>query len=231
MRTLKLAVTPAVDIWSLGCVFSECATWISRGRNRVSEYQRQRRKELHQIHGRDLGDLFHDGQKPLKAVADSHNSVKKICGREDFVTPKVIDEIIAHMLLEEKDYRSNAHQLHGASIRVTNTAQAELDEYRGAKNKRKESITSNQPHPPDSDVGSVISPEPNVTPNEPQVPQRLPLRQETSVEQPRISVAEVLSQRQKYKSLGIQSKLPRHDLLEDLKNRDHVSCAQSAAFS
>ena len=157
MQTIALAVTPAVDVWSLGCIYSECATWIGLGRSRVKEYQRQRRKELKELYKRDLGDLFHDGHKPLEAVKHNHTNVKKNCRREDFVTTKVIDDIIVFMMWEVKEHRSNAQQLCGASERVLNAAQADLKAFRvqettvTPKGKRKAFDAPDQPEPSDSD--------------------------------------------------------------------------------
>src|ERR1700730_2712366 len=58
--------TQAVDIWSLGCIYSEAAMWIADGYSGVVDYRRQRIAETDKVPHFKGGDCFHDGERVLK---------------------------------------------------------------------------------------------------------------------------------------------------------------------
>lgn len=125
---LRLSVKQNVDIWSLGCVFSVVATWITHGWKKVEEYQHQRRQEVARKLRQEDGDLFHDGEDPLEAVHSSHENVKLSARRNDFITVKVLDIVIAEML-KKHQYQLSAMQLCGKAEMVISQARAELVSY------------------------------------------------------------------------------------------------------
>src|SRR4051812_39558627 len=82
--TLDMAILQKGDVWSLGCVFSEVATWLILGRMGVSRYRKVRQQES----GRDD---FHDGYSVKPIVTAWHHYLLSICRRSDPYTWKVLD--------------------------------------------------------------------------------------------------------------------------------------------
>lgn len=58
-----------------------------------------------------LGDCFHDGKTILPTVFEWHNSLKSVLRTCDPTTPKVLQMIEEHILLEEPDSRLDTKQL------------------------------------------------------------------------------------------------------------------------
>ena len=129
---LPLEVKRSVDIWSLGCVFSEVATWIGHGKSKVEEYRAQREKEVERKLGAGHGDLFHDGRGPLDVVIEIHRSIKLNGRTRDFITTKVLDGLVTDMLQQEK-YRPTAMQLSGKAERLIKEAREELNMHRNGR--------------------------------------------------------------------------------------------------
>ena len=72
---LPLQVRQRIDLWSLGCVFSEAAVWSCSGWHNVERYRCQRKQEV-QARMRHKGEcIFHDGTKSLKVVHEKHNEI------------------------------------------------------------------------------------------------------------------------------------------------------------
>lgn len=93
--------TQAADIWSLGCIYSEAAVWIADGYNGVVEYRRQRMVEIDKMPGFKGGDCFHDGERVLKAVLETHKDIGLRLRRSDYITKDVLDSMVEEMLWEE----------------------------------------------------------------------------------------------------------------------------------
>ena len=123
-----------VDIWSLGAVFSEAATWIRGGWPRLEEYREQRSLEAAKAVKQGCGEIFHDGKKLLKTVERNHRTVAKSCRADDLITRKVLEGPVADMLKEKPDDRGNVQQLYGRTIQILQdasdaaVAQVSLDE-------------------------------------------------------------------------------------------------------
>lgn len=94
----QLKVRQNVDIWSLGCVYSEAARWVTGGYKGVKEYRAERKSETDSIRGFKNGDCFHNGEKALTAVRNCHGMIKGRLCRYDFITELVIDRMIKPML-------------------------------------------------------------------------------------------------------------------------------------
>ena len=97
----SINVKQSVDIWSLGCVFSEVATWVVCNWKNVIEYRNQRRDETER-NGRFIsGDYcFHDGQDGLlKCVDYNHDElVDPHLEAHDYITKHVLKLVKDHML-------------------------------------------------------------------------------------------------------------------------------------
>ncbi len=91
----------AVDIWSLGCVFSEVAQWIAHGRKGLHQYRDSRRQFIASVmpSHQDPG-CFHDTQKVLKIVKDTHEDLFKHVRIDDFMIRPVIKKMVEEMLYE-----------------------------------------------------------------------------------------------------------------------------------
>ena len=87
-------VTPSVDVWSLGCVFSEVAVWIANGWTSVVGYRYNRREECSRKLHAKVGDLFHDGTKVLDAVRSAHAGTV-----HDTVSYWIIGDLVDTMLV------------------------------------------------------------------------------------------------------------------------------------
>ena len=121
----NLGVKRAVDIWSLGCVYSEVAVWLCHGWKRVEEYRRQRAEEVRRKIPDGSGNLFHDGNEVLDAVGNAHSDIERTraYGKcDDHITAKVIDELVADMILEDPGSRFHAQQLMKKSERMIQNA-------------------------------------------------------------------------------------------------------------
>lgn len=94
----KLRVGQNVDIWSLGCVYSEAARWIKNHYKGVVLYRNERREEISKIPGFQDADCFHDGNRILTAVRESHKKSTTNLRTEDYITKTVVDRMIADML-------------------------------------------------------------------------------------------------------------------------------------
>ena len=76
LRRTHQDVGQAVDVWSLGCVFSEVSCWTNLGWSGLSTYRNNRRK-AEKRPDLDQHDCFHDGDKRLKLVDQLHDSLCK----------------------------------------------------------------------------------------------------------------------------------------------------------
>ena len=93
-----LQVTPAVDIWSVGCVFSEVSVWAHHGWKRVVEYRRQRSVEIEDKGGDEGEQTFHFDGKLLDAVDSIHQDIIGKNSTRDHVTRSVLDRLVVDML-------------------------------------------------------------------------------------------------------------------------------------
>jgi hypothetical protein len=122
-------ITQAVDIWSLGCIYSEAAMWIADGYKGVVDYRRQRMAETDKIPNFKGGDCFHDGEQVLKAVLDAHKDIELRLRRSDYITKDVLDSMVEEMLWEED--RPGAKALWRKAEGVLSRAQQRLSSNTG----------------------------------------------------------------------------------------------------
>ncbi|EME78933.1 uncharacterized protein MYCFIDRAFT_216798 [Pseudocercospora fijiensis CIRAD86] len=107
-------VKRSTDVWSLGCIYSEAVVWAVKGPKQLSQYRRERGLENSYLKTdfRD-GACFHDGQRVLKAVGIQHDDLRRHFMDRDFITGKVIDNLIIEMLDHRAARRPSADQLVG----------------------------------------------------------------------------------------------------------------------
>jgi hypothetical protein len=99
------SITQDVDIWSLGCIYSEAAMWVADGHKGILDYRRQRISEASQVARfnvaqRDV-DCFHDGERTLTSVLVAHRDVDQRLRRADHITKDVLDAMVTEMLWDE----------------------------------------------------------------------------------------------------------------------------------
>lgn len=126
----KIRVDQNVDIWSLGCIYSETLRWLADGKLGIAAYQQERREEIQELLGIELVDyFFHNGYIALEAVRRSNRkAVKKIQqeNKATTITGEVMS-MVADMLVEVK-YRPTAELLWRKQLRIVEAARSELDE-------------------------------------------------------------------------------------------------------
>ena len=120
----RLKVKQDVDIWSIGCVYSEVATWVDQGWNKVVEYRRRRLEEMKARTNQSVHS-FHDGFAVLGAVKQIHSDIVQNHRPNDFVTPKVVEKLVTEMLLV-RSARPDARYLYDMSRRIVDDAHLEL---------------------------------------------------------------------------------------------------------
>ncbi|KAG4434108.1 hypothetical protein IFR05_010417 [Cadophora sp. M221] len=127
----KLRVHQNIDIWSLGCIYSEAVRWMADNKLGVIDYRRERKVELSQIHPVGEFDCFHNGSEALEAVRRSHQTALtriRSHRRADFITEKVVD-MIGDMLVETK-HRPTAETLWRKQRNIIDAAKKNLQEFR-----------------------------------------------------------------------------------------------------
>ncbi|KAH0565999.1 hypothetical protein GP486_000610 [Trichoglossum hirsutum] len=117
------AVSRAIDIWSLGCVFSIAATWVVFGYAGIQQFGRVREKAISKIienlsaqysTGRQklsAGDYFHDGVEVLQDVLLWHNVLRSAVRNTDTITSQVLDLVDKKMLRGGPEKRIPAMEL------------------------------------------------------------------------------------------------------------------------
>jgi len=120
----KLTVKQSFDVWSLGCVFSESATWLVLGCDNLYSYRADRRNETSIIPNFRHSGCFHDGIKVLDTVVNIHYRISQTLRASDFATKFVLD-IVKDMLAKE-DIRPLAVELCARLERMVQDADTQL---------------------------------------------------------------------------------------------------------
>src|SRR2546423_12449042 len=110
----KLEVPRSVDIWSLGCTYSEAAVWVVLGSDGLADYRRKRKAETDRIYNFRDGGCFHDGVKVLDTVQNFHAKARENIRKNDIVTEGVLD-MVGDMLMAATNSRPTAHFLYDKS--------------------------------------------------------------------------------------------------------------------
>ena len=179
----------------------------------------------------DDGDLFHDGVKVLDAVSQSHSSIQDSCRRDDFITLRVIKDVINNML-EPENVRADPLQAFNWGEKALRAASKELQAFRSGNTVLGQTnlVMSihdqlpEQPASPDQNQMTTIengslSSYSKQRASSPQTLQNEALNNANSP--PRISVENMRRWRTS-KSFGIGEALPNQELLDAIKGRDSV---------
>ena len=115
-------VSQAIDIWSLGCVFSLAATWIIQDHTGVDLFHKVRKRaikkqieaqrgQINRIPTVSEGDQFHNGREVLDAVIEWHTYLRTVIRKTDTITCRVLDLVDEMMLLGTPEHRIKADDL------------------------------------------------------------------------------------------------------------------------
>lgn len=105
----KIYVSPKCDIWSLGCIFSEAACWVSRGWKGLEDYREQRSDWHEAIEGFQDPGCFHDGIQVIQPVKDQCTLFKDSKRECDHVTRPILDYVTE--MLQHQRIRPTANQV------------------------------------------------------------------------------------------------------------------------
>jgi serine/threonine protein kinase len=117
------------DMWSLGCVFSEAATWAVLGRTGVRQYTLLRQAALENSDFTRVkdSDCFHDGEKVLIEVTQWHKFLRQIKRPTDCISERILDMIDTQLFVGVEN-RADANKIcqwwknQGPSSPTTTTA-------------------------------------------------------------------------------------------------------------
>ena len=189
----------------MGCIYSEIATWIVYGLDRVTEYRNQRRAEvIEKLKNRDDddGDMFHNGEKILDVVTDNHNSMVTAGLRvDDYITLQVVHNVVPDMM-EKPTVCLTAPQAHGRIINIAREARENLEDLRQGRAPRHIGKGPNPPIPCRTSLD---------------IPDRGSLQETQSV--PWMNIETVL---EKKRSNDLQSLPDLHYLVDNISKRDNV---------
>lgn len=110
-----------VEIWSIGCILSEVATWITEGVPKVLEYRRRRALEVHGKSARHEELFFHD-YKVLEAVKQMHEEIKQNSRSTDRITDAVIQRLVKAMMITDHHARAPAKHFLDQSRQILDEA-------------------------------------------------------------------------------------------------------------
>ena len=136
-RGTYMPVTQAIDVWSLGCVFSVTATWVTLGYQGLLQYAKLRQKAVKgtlqpsdlsqttQKTGKVDNDYFHDGKTALSDVTSWHQVLRGALRKSDTITSRILDLVDEKMLLGTAQERIKAKDLCAELERITLASEAE----------------------------------------------------------------------------------------------------------
>ncbi|KIW28384.1 uncharacterized protein PV07_08052 [Cladophialophora immunda] len=135
------AVSRAVNIWSLGCVFSVAATWVVLGASGVRRFDKLRQLEWEKAATRRaisgegvqagdgwLRDSFHDGKDVLPEVLEWHAFLRRSARSSDTITATTLDLLDTSVLLGDPGKRLQIRSLCSALYKIRQTAEKAVDQ-------------------------------------------------------------------------------------------------------
>jgi hypothetical protein len=125
MERGNLHVKQSVDVWSLGCVYSEVAVWVVRNKRDLERYRQNRQDETRRIYNFRDGGCFHNGKEMLQSVNNMHAQVFEDVRGSDHVTKSVIKKMIDEML-DNVEGRPTAVQLWSKCQKILQDAETKL---------------------------------------------------------------------------------------------------------
>lgn len=123
LQEARLHVRQSVDIWSLGCVFSEAVVWMCCLKSGLVDYRERRRAFTEsQPQIKDPG-CFHDGKKASPVVAEVHEWALNSIPKSDTLTGSVL-VLVADMMVPYT-HRLHAEQLWHRSLDILQAPQGD----------------------------------------------------------------------------------------------------------
>lgn len=203
------AVTEKLDIWSLGCIFSEVCVWISRGHKGLTDFRKMRKEAGSSIPGFQGGNCFHNGFRMQEQVSEYLIDLKAKLQERDDVGGMVLDRMVFEMLEEEPTMRPSTYQLRGDSLELIRVAKDKLGQTswpqkslqkQTALDSRDDQL-SNTSHLEPEEIATTVKVSPGVA---------------------YCSLEEAERWYNRRKSGDTNAELPDHNLLLELKDRKHV---------
>lgn len=114
--TITMDILQKGDVWALGCVLSEAATWLVLGTEGVRRYRMIRGHQSERKR-----DDFHDGYKVKRVVTEWHHYLRSACRHSDPYTRRVLD-IVDNSMLVEHDRRSDSKMISKELDKLTSPA-------------------------------------------------------------------------------------------------------------
>jgi hypothetical protein len=156
-------MSQSIDIWSLGCVYSEVATWMASGYRGILEYRAERRSEIDRITDFLSGDGFHNGETLLDVVPKHHQDLLTSLSHDDFVTKAVLTRMVEDML-EVPDGRPTANQLWIKSQRILRRAEDHRVNSTDEFSEKSRSTTTQSSYSQRPTLPPTLPPSPSITP-------------------------------------------------------------------
>lgn len=209
LRT-NLMVTQKIDVWSMGCLFSEAATWMMSSFEGVKAYRTKRCLATEAMAHVEAKQCFHDNKRILPVVKQHHSLIRtELDRRGDPLTPKVVEKLVEAMLRSSANNRETALGAYNIADKVICKASE------GSLHSSYVTLSPDEPGPRDWRANYLRSisgvPSIDLSP--------LPIRQSRAL--PVLTVAQahdsVIEQRRKL------ADLEHGTMLNDLTGRDHVS--------
>lgn len=119
-----------VDIWSLGCVFSEAYVWVSKGWQGLVAFREARKQATDLIDARSdlpLGDCFHNGFSRLEVVDTWLEGIKADFRSGDCASGRVLEHMIYGPLQQDPGSRPSARVMQANALILLNGARKELE--------------------------------------------------------------------------------------------------------
>ena len=164
-ESTPLQVTQSVDIWSIGCVFSEASVWAHYGWKRMIEYRRQRSVEIKNNGGGEGEHLFHYDGTLLNVVKNIHEEILRLPHTIHHITRSVLDRLVNDMLqhgqrppaawLFEKSKRlvkEEANRFDVPSVKLGRNSNGELVDCNPARISARRELPPREPPPSDDDL-------------------------------------------------------------------------------
>lgn len=99
-------VTQKIDVWSMGCLFSEAATWMMSPLEGIKAYRAKRCLATEAMTHVEAKGCFHDNTRVLNVVKEHHSSIREeMVRRGDTITPTVVEKLVGIMLRSSANNR------------------------------------------------------------------------------------------------------------------------------
>lgn len=131
----KKADPRSSDMWSIGCVLSESATWMALGNlgvrtfrdirfNAISKLMNAGRTKFSvSLEGINGSDFFHDGEEVLPEVTQWHALLRTLLRPTDYVTRRILELVDEHLFLPNPWHRRSAKDTYAALNRYIQKAE------------------------------------------------------------------------------------------------------------